>query len=122
MRQSLPQPLAAALIAVIHDENVARHRANAAEPYVHADYEHHESRIHRLVAALADGDEQLEDAFYEALFDITLDGPDWMRRTFYAIVARLRNLRLTELAESLCTEDQLQASDERAYGIWERTA
>lgn len=112
---SLPEPLAAALITVIHDENVARHKTNGAEPYVHADYEVHEQRIHRLVAALADGDEELEDSFYEALFDITLDGPVWMFRTFHAIVRSLRDLRFDERAELAATEEQLQASYERAY-------
>jgi hypothetical protein len=118
MSTSLPQPLTAALIAVIHDENMARHLANCRMPYQHATYEHHESRIHRLCAALADGDEQLEDAFYEALFDITYDGVSWMRDVFY----NLRNDQLTELAEAACTDEQLEQSHERAYDydvVWE---
>jgi hypothetical protein len=71
-----------ALLAAIHAANLARSAANAAEPYVHADYAAHEQRIYRLVDALADGDQVLADRFNDALFDITHDGLAWMRQTY----------------------------------------
>lgn len=70
------------LMACIVAENVARAKANAAEPYVHAVYADHEERIGRLVALIADGDDVLEERFYEALFDITYDGVHWALDTF----------------------------------------
>lgn len=84
---AMPDALSDALLAAIHAENLARSAANAAEPYVHADYAVHEQRIYRLVDALADGDQVLADRFNDALFDITHDGLAWMRQT-YARLAR----------------------------------
>lgn len=75
-----------ALIEALHGENLARDRANAAEPYVHAVYAEHEDRIHRLVDVIADGDERLASALFEALFDITHDGLPWMKK----VIAELR--------------------------------
>jgi hypothetical protein len=79
---ALPQALAEALIAAIHQENLARHEANAAEPYVHEVYAAHEDRLDRLVIALCDGNDRLADRFGDALFDITHDGLEWMRMVF----------------------------------------
>jgi hypothetical protein len=78
----LAPALTGALLDAIHTANLARSAANAAEPYEHAVYEAEEQRIYRLVDALADGNEALGEAFNDALFDITHDGLDWMRRTF----------------------------------------
>jgi hypothetical protein len=84
---ALTPALVDALFEAINAENLARSAANAAQPYVHADYEAHEQRLYRLVAVLADGNEELEDAFNDALFDITHDGVAWMRKVF-ADIAR----------------------------------
>jgi transposase len=76
------EALKEALLSTIHAENIARHEANAAEPYVHATYADHEQRIYRLVDALADGNEELAQRFNDALFDITFDGLAWMRKVW----------------------------------------
>lgn len=83
------EKLMVAALVECHTENLARADANAAEPYVHATYTVHEARIKRLVAVLADGDDDLYDLFYEALFDITLDGLVHMFETFTSIVRDL---------------------------------
>jgi len=83
---SIAPALTDALLVAIHAANLRRDEANAAEPYVHAAYAAVEARIDRLVAVLADGDEELADAFGQALFDITHDGLAHLRRVFADIV------------------------------------
>jgi hypothetical protein len=83
---ALQQALRDALLTTIHDENLKRHEANAAEPYVHSVYADHEERIKRLVTALCDGDEELYYRYYEALFDMTLDGVIWQSNVFAQMV------------------------------------
>ncbi|ATN94065.1 hypothetical protein J4U01_gp093 [Mycobacterium phage Kumao] len=82
-----------ALIEAIVAENIKRYEANAAQPYVHEVYQAHEDRIFRLVAALADGDDDLERLFNDALFDITFDGVDWARKVYRDLKAELESAR-----------------------------
>ena len=84
---NLDAALTASLIEAIVAENEARYAANAAEPYVHADHQVHEERLDRLVAAVADGDDELEHRFGEALFDIHGSGIAWAKRVFAEIEA-----------------------------------
>ena len=85
----LPADLAVALIETIVAENIERHNANAAQPYVPEIYAAHEQRIYRLVAALADGNAALEDRFNDALFDMTFDGVTWVTEAFHRIKAEV---------------------------------
>lgn len=110
MSGALPQPLIDELLAMIVAENVARSEANAAEPYRHEVYAEHEARIDRLVAALADGDEWLDAAFSEALFDITYDGLAWARRVWSEMVAE----RAEDVRRARMTDDELCAEIEAA--------
>jgi hypothetical protein len=81
-RMALPVTLMEELLKAIHDENLMRYAANAAEPYNHDVYEVHESRIHRLVHALADDNGELEDVFNNDLHDCVHDGLEWQARVF----------------------------------------
>lgn len=90
------------IMTLIVAENLARAKANAAEPYVHATYEVHADRIHRLVDVISDGDGELAARFYESLFDITYDGVDWARDVFNRHVADR-------------VEEELEAADPEAY-------
>lgn len=68
----------------------SRAEHDAADPYVHADYRRWEDRQRRLINALADGDDELARAFFEACFDITHDGVAHMVQTFNRIRSDLR--------------------------------
>lgn len=86
---ALSPELAVQLFVHIHEAGLRRHAADAADPYVHADY-HWEDRQRRLIDALADGDDELARAFFEACFDITHDGVAHMVQTFNRIRSDLR--------------------------------
>lgn len=81
----MTEELTTALIEAIHAANLARFEANAAHPYDHSVYENHANRVRRLVAALADGNEQIEYRFNDALYDIVWDGLEWMKKVYAEI-------------------------------------
>lgn len=93
MNTPFTSALTDALFEAINTANLARSAANAAEPYAHDDYEAQEKRLERLVAVLADGDDDLADAFSDALFDITHDGVAWARKVFDDIKRELEDDR-----------------------------
>jgi hypothetical protein len=104
----ISQLLKQELLTTIHDENLKRNTANAAEPYIHSVYADHEERIKRLVAALCDGDEELYCRYYEALFDMTLDGVIWQSNVFAQMVQELADTRRMD-AECAVGIDEGQA-------------
>lgn len=89
----ISQLLKQELLTTIHDENLKRHEANAADPYVHGVYAEHEDRIYRLIEALCDGDDELARRYGEALFDMTYDGVIWQSNVFASMVQALAEER-----------------------------
>lgn len=102
------------LLVAIHATNLDRFAANAAEPYVHADYTAHYERLVRLVVALTDGHEWLREAFLEALFDIVDDGLAWTRKVFADLTAEVADMQRTYTVEFISVYGDLATIEQSA--------
>jgi hypothetical protein len=74
--------LTLALVAACYAAAMDGYRINGEEPYRHDLYTVAEDRRRRLVAAVADGDDELARRWDDALFDITNDGEHHAQRVF----------------------------------------
>ena len=91
----------AALVAACYDATMACYWANAAEPYSHAAYQFASDRRDRLVAAVADGNDEIERRWADALFDIYFDGQAHAAKVFADIRAEVAAERVAHAAAVL---------------------